>query len=419
MGAFLLGLGLLAAPRGGGSACAQSTVYAPASAPASPKIRDHAPQIEFDQVDGRITLHTGEVDVRRLFEVVSRRTGLSLAISPRVHGTIIADFEKVSIQELLSAVLRLANLVEKVDGGIHFIYSREEVGEAFRGETVAEQPRTSPPAPSRLPVLGRLFGPRNKAEGRRNVPLAAAPEPVALRDEHALATAPTAEPILLDVGSRIDAMSAGRLVPGAPVLAPPSRPKADPAVAAAGYQVESAAPPAKAVDRRHDVRAGETFETVAKAYYGSPRFARALWWANRAAIAWPGALAAGKRIVIPPVGDLNRKMLGAQPAATEPALPPLERIAADSRPAPRSDPQVQPARLSRPNGDARPVEGGVAIHVVRPNDTLRGIAVACFGDDSRAPEIAELNRELLQAEGRPRVGQRLILPAGAVPPPSP
>ena len=105
---------------------------------------------------------------------------------------------------------------------------------------------------------------------------------------------------------------------------------------------------------------------------------------------------------------------------TDPAaLPALERIAADSSPAPRSDPQVQPARLSSPNGDSQAVEGGVAIHVVRPNDTLRGIAVACFGDDSRALEIVELNRELLHAEGRPRVGQRLILPAGAVSPSSP
>lgn len=419
MSAFLLGVGFLAAPRVGGSARAQSPTDAPAPAVVSPTIRDDAPQIEFDQVDGRITLHTGEVDVRRLFEVVSRRTGLSLAISPKVHGTIIADLEKVSIQELLRAVLKLANLVEKVDGGIHFIYPREEFGEALHEETAADRPRTSPPGQSRLPVLGRLFGRGDKADGRRNAALAPSPGPIALLDEQPLATAPTAEPILLDVGSRIEAMSAGRPAPGAPILVPSPKPKADPAVAAAGYQVESAAAPAKAVDRRHAVRAGETFETVAEAYYGSRRFARALWWANRAAIAWPGALAAGKQIVIPPVGDLNRKMLGAQPFTTEPAaLPPLERIAADSRPAPRSDPQVQPARLTRPNG-ARPVEGGIAIHVVRPNDTLRGIAVACFGDDSRAPEIAELNRELLQAEGRPRVGQRLILPAGAVPPSSP
>ena len=79
----------------------------------------------------------------------------------------------------------------------------------------------------------------------------------------------------------------------------------------ADFQVEPAAAPAKTVERRHDVRAGETFETVAKAYYGSPRFARALWWANRTAVAWPAALAAGKQIVIPPVDDLNRKLLGA------------------------------------------------------------------------------------------------------------
>ena len=211
MSAFLLGL--LLAPGGVGSVCAQSPADSPA--PVAPTIREDVPQIEFDQVDGRITLHTGEVDVRRLFEVVSRRTGLSLAISPKVHGTIIADFEKVSIQELLRAVLKLANLVEKVDGGIHFIYSREEVGEAVREETVADQPQASPLGQSRLPVLGRLFGLRDKVDGRRNVTLAPSPEPVVLLDERPPATAPTEEPVLLDVGSRIDAMSAGRLAPSA------------------------------------------------------------------------------------------------------------------------------------------------------------------------------------------------------------
>jgi len=412
--AFVLGLGLLDAPGVGGSARAQPQADAPAPTPVSTTIRDDVPQIEFDQVDGRITLHTNQVDVRRLFEVVSRRTGLSLAISPRVQGTIIADFEKVTIQELLDAVLKMANLVEKVDGGIHFIYSREEVGESVREEVPADQPRSAPSAPSRRPALGRLLG---KVGGRRNVAVASGSEIVPLVVEQPAATASTAEPVLLDVGSQLGAMSAGRLAPGAASLATPPKPKADPAVAAAGFHVDSAAAAAKAADRRLTVRDGETFESLAKTYYGSPRFARALWWANRTAVAWPGALAAGKQIVIPPTGDLDRKMLGAHPPATVPAaLPTLERITASANPAPRSDPQVQPASLSRSAGAARAVEGGVAIHVVGPGDTIRKIAVACFGDDSRAYEIAELNRELLQVDGRPRVGQRLILPAGANPP---
>ncbi|WP_145952376.1 LysM peptidoglycan-binding domain-containing protein [Paludisphaera borealis] len=891
MSEFLLGLGLLLAPGGGLSARAQSPVDSPAMTPAPsdappfaagspfaasaegkppapptpsigrssqneaggptaaplpsasstrgqtrPATRDDAPQIDFDQADGLITLHTDELDVRRLLEVISRRSGLNLAISPKVQGTITANFEKVSIQELLRAVLKLANLVEKVDGEIHFIYSREEVGKealsakkertvikvyrlnyirademmvmiapflsddvgkkrfattanyqygisesstlttggmgstssggggggmagagggsvAASGGTIQRgtqpvtgglsysdndtlviqdyetnikvidqiiqrldvQPvqvlieaviisveltkdtqlgvnfavvdhlgqqlgtigsgaainsnvgftpsqvltaagkiaastadptgfasgangikygfvannvtgfinaletlgstkilasprilvlnkqraeiqlgerlgfrtlsqnftstiqqvqflntgtllrirpfvssdgmvrmeihpersqgavtddlpnvttaqlttnvmvangstlvigglmeeedvynQTGLPGLSRLPALGHLFGLKDKLGRRRelvvlltphiwtagpaplhgadlaragragnpdgvkqaaadvrptapatapplaDLALAPGPEPIPIPVPAPLrveqppsasltpttidrAASPPGEPVLLDVGSRIDAMRAGRLVPSAPILASPPitsrdapKPKADPAVALAGYKAEAPAAPKKVAGRRHAVRVGETFETIAKSYYGSPRFSRALWWANRGAIAWPGALAVGKQIVIPPVDDLDRKMLGPQQAAIEPsALPTLEPIAAQppgvrhappSRPAPspapRVDPEVQPARAPKPRDEVDPATSS-AIHVVRPNETLRGIARAWFGDDSRAGEIAELNRDLLQAEGRPRVGQRLILPTGA------
>lgn len=246
------------------------------------------------------------------------------------------------------------------------------------------------------------------------------------------AAAAPGEPVLLDVGSRIDALRSGRLVPIAPILASPptpvtrrepSPPRVDPGVARAGFQEPSRPAPAQADDRRHVVRPGETFETLAETYYGSPRFSRALWWANRGTIAWPGALAAGKQIRIPPVGELDRKMLGPLPSEAVPvSLPNLERITEQSAPkrrqptprpsaSPRIDPEIRPAAAA-----TTPADGGVAIHVVGPNDTLRGIARAWFGDDSRAREIADLNRELLQAEGRPRVGQRLIMPAGATPP---
>ncbi len=72
-------------------------------------------------------MHTSELDVRQLLELISRRSGLNILISPKVSGTITANFERVTIQELLRSVLKLAELVEKVEGGIHFIYSREEL----------------------------------------------------------------------------------------------------------------------------------------------------------------------------------------------------------------------------------------------------------------------------------------------------
>jgi hypothetical protein len=56
--------------------------------------------------------------------------------------------------------------------------------------------------------------------------------------------------------------------------------------------------------------------------------------------------------------------------------------------------------------------------VVRRNETLRSIARDRLGDVRRSGEIAALNRDLLGDDPRPVPGQRLILPAGAGPPPA-
>ena len=57
--------------------------------------------------------------------------------------------------------------------------------------------------------------------------------------------------------------------------------------------------------RHHVVHAGEDFSSIARDYYGSTRLARALWWANRRTVAWPGALVAGTRIILPPIEQLE------------------------------------------------------------------------------------------------------------------
>ena len=83
---------------------------------------------------------------------------------------------------------------------------------------------------------------------------------------------------------------------------------------------------------RHLVRPGEDFSSIARDYYGSPRLARALWWVNRKTVAWPGALAAGTRIVIPPIEQLEGG--SARPQTSRPAIvDPQVRQASQSRPA--------------------------------------------------------------------------------------
>ena len=95
-------------------------------APTRPTGDVRAQEIQFDR-DGLISMHTNELDVRQLLELISRRSGMNILVSPKVSGTITANFEKVTIQELLGSILKLADLVEKVEGGIHFIYSKEEI----------------------------------------------------------------------------------------------------------------------------------------------------------------------------------------------------------------------------------------------------------------------------------------------------
>src|SRR5262249_19564051 len=76
---------------------------------------------------GLVTLHTNELDVRQLLELLSRRGGLNILVSPKVSGTITANFEKIALEDLLKSILKLADLVEKTEGDIRFIYSREEL----------------------------------------------------------------------------------------------------------------------------------------------------------------------------------------------------------------------------------------------------------------------------------------------------
>jgi type II secretory pathway component GspD/PulD (secretin)/nucleoid-associated protein YgaU len=87
---------------------------------------DRPQEINFDD-QGLITMHTDELDVRQLLELISRRSGLNILVSPRVSGNITANFERISVEDLLRSVLKLANLVEKVEGDVHFIYSREDL----------------------------------------------------------------------------------------------------------------------------------------------------------------------------------------------------------------------------------------------------------------------------------------------------
>ena len=72
-------------------------------------------------------MHTNELDVRQLLELLSRRSGMNILVSPKVTGTITANFEGVTVEKVLNAIIKLANLVDKQEGSIHYIYTKDEV----------------------------------------------------------------------------------------------------------------------------------------------------------------------------------------------------------------------------------------------------------------------------------------------------
>ncbi len=72
-------------------------------------------------------MHTNELDVRQLLELLSRRSGMNILVSPKVQGTITANFEGVTVEKVLEAIIKLANLVDKQEGSIHYIYTKEEL----------------------------------------------------------------------------------------------------------------------------------------------------------------------------------------------------------------------------------------------------------------------------------------------------
>ena len=100
-----------------------------------------------------MTMHVNELDVRQLLELLSRRSGLNILVSPKVSGTITANFEGTTVDEVLKAVIKLANLVEKTEGTIHYLYTKGELDED--AEITQARKDHDPGLQAQLRALGR------------------------------------------------------------------------------------------------------------------------------------------------------------------------------------------------------------------------------------------------------------------------
>ena len=116
---------------------------------------DAEQQIQFDR-NGLVTMHVNELDVRQLLELLSRRSGMNILVSPGVSGTITANFENTSVEQVLKSVIKLANLVEKREGAIHYLYSKGEIDED--AEFTKREKIMTQGVPAQLRSIGRAFG---------------------------------------------------------------------------------------------------------------------------------------------------------------------------------------------------------------------------------------------------------------------
>ena len=139
-------------------------------------------------------------------------------------------------------------------------------------------------------------------------------------------------------------------------------------------------PPAPELDsppkpgHRYVVRPGDTLASIAEAAYGSQRYYRALYEANRDVLVSPGELPVGLLIRIPPLAELE----GA-----------------------RGTRNTRDTPLSRTEGNT---------YRVRPGDTLRSIARRLYGDERMYRRIFRANRDKLASPSDLRPGMVLRLP---------
>ena len=311
-----------------------------------------------------------------------------------------------------------------------------------------------PPAPARLPSAATSPTPIDTAmPAPSSGPMPASPLPIQDLDLVPAPVSPVAPPPSTAAGSQTEVIEVSdrtqvtdtlesRLAsprndlltslssPTVPRAASPAAPipKVDPMVSQAALRTHRGTQPAPAavpierreVPRSHVVRPGENFPSISQDYYGSPQLARALWWANRTTVAWPQALVAGTKLMIPPLNQLEPSPVGpraSRAATSDPKVQPAHRNP-DAGRTPANQQGENPALDSnRSTGGSNlpQAESGYAIHVVQKHETLKSIARDRLGDLRRYRDIARLNKDLLADDDRLAPGMRLLLPPDARP----
>jgi len=183
-------------------------------------------------------------------------------------------------------------------------------------------------------------------------------------------------------------------------------------------------PPSARVDPQagsvlHMVREGEDFGTIARDFYTSSRFRKALWAFNRRRVPAEDALTAGTTLVIPVPEALDPALIAPPGSGSAPELVGArDRDRGRGRGAREANPREVELMLpvSRPVAEPVPLDGEPARRptcLVHEGETLRSIARETLGDPHREGEILDLNRRKIPDPRHLSQGIRLALPDDA------
>lgn len=198
---------------------------------------------------------------------------------------------------------------------------------------------------------------------------------------------------------------------------------------------------------KHLVQSGENFWTISRDYYGSGRYYKALWSANRNQVAKIDQLHVGDTIRIPAMEYLDKSLIESSGVAkskrqgsgngdqnpSEVARSLDSRAVRtgndiESKPTEQEPPPSKPKTSKRPAAEeplndkeivSQPLgetasRSNAPRHRVQPGETLRTIARDRLGDARRGDEIVALNADILESTRSPIIpGQILKLPAGS------
>jgi general secretion pathway protein D len=368
-------------------------------------------------------LNTGTL--LRLRPFVSSDGMVRMEIHPeRSSGTVVDNVPTQSLSELTTNVMI-------PDGATLVIGGLIENEDDFNQEGI--------PGLNRIPGLNFLFGFKDKTNIKRELIVLLTPHiwdaDLSLAPPLAETTRPgkdirVASPV---VPARDGRRSPTRVVSPAPPIqasrtgAPPlmsrprglasntaEAPKRDEALMTASATVLAPALPNRRVEpRRHVVQRGENFWTIARLYYGSGRYYKALWAANRGQIEAPDRLQVGMAVVIPARETLDPGLI--EPPSAPGSAPSPGHVVSSSPPI-ASELRLPVNRSADATEVPRPrMAPDYPVHVVRPHETLRSIASARLSDARRDREILDLNRDTVSESQELVPGQFLLLPPDARP----